>query len=203
MKNLLIALSFAALALSGTAQAQTGDNKLEWATKAVALQQGPELERLIGQLAESSSQDLVQSWGVKLRADVPKAQIEKAAENLNVELKKYNDDVSKIIKNKVNKASADSLIPIYMERFSLDELKQLVAFFESPAVKKYQLAAPELGNVFVNQLIMETRADVTARAKLFDDAATKIVGAAPRAPAAVTPATAPAAADKSKPAAKK
>lgn len=200
MKKLLITLAFAALALSVTAQAQTTDNKLEWATKAVALQQGPELERLIGQLAESSSQDLVQSWGVKLRADVPKAQIEKAAENLNVELKKYNDDVSKIIKNKVNKASADSLIPVYMERFTLDELKQLVAFFESPAVKKYQAAAPELGNVFVNQLIMETRADVNARAKIFDDAATKIVGSAPKSPAPAGPSAAP---DKSKPAAKK
>ena len=201
MRKLFITLAFAALALSVTAQAQTGDNKLNWATKAVALQQGPELERMIGQLAESSSQDLVQSWGVKLRADVPKAQIEKAAENLNVELKRYNDDASKIIKNKVNKASADSLIPVYMERFSLDELKQLVAFFESPSVKKYQLAAPELGNVFVNQLIMETRADVRARAKIFDEAATKIVGSAPKAPAPA--ATAPAAPDKSKPAAKK
>lgn len=200
MKKLLAALAFAGLALSVTAQAQTADSKLEWATKTVALQQGPELDRLIGQLAESSSQDLVQSWGVKLRADVPKAQVEKAAESLNVELKKYNDDVSKIIKNKVNKASADSLIPVYMERFSLDELKQLVAFFESPAVKKYQATAPELGNVFINQLIMETRADVSARAKIFDDVATKIVGSAPK-----TPATAPAAAapDKSKPAAKK
>ncbi len=200
MKKLLTALSLAGLAFSITAQAQTADSKLEWATKAVALQQGPELERLIGQLAESSSQDLVQSWGVKLRADVPRNQIEKAAESLNVELKKYNDDVSKIIKSKVNKASADSLIPVYMERFSLDELKQLVAFFESPTVKKYQAAAPELGNVFVNQLIMETRADVSARAKVFDDAATKIVGAAPKAP---TTAPAAAATDKSKPAAKK
>lgn len=200
MKKLIAALAFAGLALAVTAHAQTSDSKLEWATKAVTLQQGPELERLIGQLAESSSQDLVQSWGVKLRADVPKAQVEKAAESLNVELKKYNDDVSKIIKSKVNKASADSLIPVYMERFSLDELKQLVAFFESPAVKKYQAAAPELGNVFVNQLIMETRADVTARAKLFDDAATKIVGSAPKAPAG---APAAAAQDKSKPAAKK
>ena len=200
MKKFLTALTFAGLALSATAQAQTADSKLEWATKAVALQQGPELDRLIGQLAESSSQDLVQSWGAKLRADVPKAQVEKAAESLNVELKKYNDDVSKIIKNKVNKASADSLIPVYMERFSLDELKQLVAFFESPAVKKYQASAPELGNVFINQLIMETRADVSARAKTFDDAATKIVGSALKAPAAAPAAAGP---DKSKPAAKK
>ena len=196
MKKLLTSLAFFALALSGTVQAQTADPKLEWATKAVALQQGPELERLVSQLAESSSQDKVQSWGVKLRSDVPKDKVELTAQSLNAELKKYNDDVTKIISGKVNKASAESLIPVYMSRFSLDELKQLVAFFESSAVKKYQAAAPELGNIFVNQLIMETRADVNARAKQFDDAAAKIVGAAPKAPAAAAP-------DKSKPAAKK
>jgi len=197
MKKLFAALAFASLALAVTAQAQTADSKLEWATRAVALQQGPELDRLIGQLAESSSQDVVQSWGVKLRANVSETQLEKAAESLNVELKKYNDDVSKIIKNKVSKASADSLIPAYMERFSLGELRQLVAFFESPAVKKYQAAAPALGSIFINQLIMETRAEVTAGDRQFDEAATKIVGIAPKAPAAST------APEKSKPAAKK
>ena len=195
MKKLLTSLAFFALALSGTVQAQTADPKLEWATKAVALQQGPELERLVIQLAESSSQDKVQSWGVKLRSDVPKDKVELTAQSLNAELKKYNDDVTKIISGKVNKASAESLIPVYMSRFSLDELKQLVAFFESSAVKKYQAAAPELGNIFVNQLIMETRADVNARAKQFDDAAAKIVGAAPKAPVAAAP-------DRRKPAAK-
>ena len=196
MKKLLTSVAFLALTLSGTAQAQTIDPKLEWATKAVALQQGPELERLVSQLAESSSQNIVQSWGVKLRSDVPKDRAEQTAQSLNAELKKYNDDVTKIINVKVNKASADSLIPVYMARFSLDELKQLVAFFESPAVKKYQTAAPELGNVFVNQLIIETRGDVSARAKQFDDAAAKIVGSAPKAPAATAP-------EKSKPASKK
>lgn len=186
MKKLLLSLAFASLVFSLAAQAQTADSKLEWATKAVALQQGPELDRLIGQLAESSSQELVENWGNKLRAQVSKAQFDTSVESLNAELKKYNDDVSKIIKNKVNKASTDSLIPAYMERFSQDELKQLVAYFESPVVKKYQAAAPALGNIFVNQLIMETRVDVTARAKKFDEAATKIVGTAPKAPAAAT-----------------
>ena len=196
MKKLITSVAFLAFTLLSTAQAQTTDPKLEWATKAVALQQGPELERLVSQLAESSSQNIVQSWGVKLRSDMPKDKVEQTAQSLNAELKKYNDDVTKIISGKVNKASVDSLIPVYMARFSLDELKQLVAFFESPAVKKYQTAAPELGNVFVNQLIIETRNDVSARAKQFDDAAAKIVGAAPKAPAATAP-------DKSKPAAKK
>lgn len=194
MKKVLCALLLAGLSLSGAAQAQTADPKLEWATKAVALQQGPELERLVNQLADSASQEILQAWGPKLQANVPKEKMEAARKSLNAELVSYFDDVSKVISAKTGKVSTDALIPAYMQRFTLEELKQLVAFFESPAVKKYQQAAPELGNVFVQQLIEATRADVTARGKRFDDAAIKIVG---NTPAASGPA------EKSKPAPKK
>jgi len=199
MKTLLATLAIASLALSAAVHAQTADPKLEWATKAVALQQGPELERLVGQLADSATQDILQNWGPKLQSNVPPAKMEQAKEGLNSELKKYFDDVSKTINSKVGKVSSSALIPAYMERFSLDELKQLVAFFESPAIKKYQSAAPELGSLFVKQLIEETNADVMARTRQFDDAATKIVGTGPanKAPAAAQNA------DKSKPPPKK
>ncbi len=197
MKKLLTAIALSCLALTTIAQAQSADPKLEWATKAVALQQGPELERLVGQLADSATQEILQNWGAKLQSDVPPAKMEQAKEGLNNELKKYFDDVSKTISGKVSKVSTTALIPAYMERFTLDELKQLVAFFESPASKKYQAAAPELGNIFVRQLIDETRADVTARSRQFDDVATKIVGSTP------APKASPGAADKSKPATKK
>lgn len=196
MKKIIATFAIAGLALSATVNAQTADPKLEWATKAVALQQGPELERLIGQLADSATQDILQNWGAKLQSDVPPAKIEQAKERLNIELKKYFDDVSTTINGKAGKVSANALIPAYMERFTLDELKQLVAFFESPAIKKYQSAAPELGSLFVKQLIEETRADVIVRSRQFDDAATKIIGTAP------APRT-PAATDKSKPPVKK
>ena len=196
MKKIIATFAIAGLALSATVNAQTADPKLEWATKAVALQQGPELERLIGQLADSATQDILQNWGAKLQSDVPPAKIEQAKERLNIELKKYFDDVSTTINGKAGKVSANALIPAYMERFTLDELKQLVAFFESPAIKKYQSAAPELGSLFVKQLIEETRSDVIVRSRQFDDAATKIIGTAP------APRT-PAATDKSKPPVKK
>ena len=67
-------------------------------------------------------------------------------------------------------------MPAYADRFSLDELKQLAAFFESPAVKKYQASAPELGNLFVQKLIEASRTEVVARGRQFDDVALKIVG---------------------------
>lgn len=199
MKTLIATLTVAGLVLSAAVNAQTADPKLEWATKVVALQQGPELERLVGQLADSATQNILQNWGPKLQTNVAPAKMEQAKEGLNAELKKYFDDVSKTINSKVGKVSSSALIPAYMERFSLDELKQLVAFFESPAIKKYQSAAPELGSLFVKQLIEETNTDVMARTRQFDDAATKIVGAGP---ANKAPAGAPNA-DKNKPPAKK
>ncbi len=184
MKQVLTSLAFIFLSLSGAAFAQTVDPKLEWATRVVTSLQGPGLEPLVSQLVASSSRGIVQSWGEKLRSEVPKEKMDQTIQSLNVELKKYYDDVEKIMNGKVGKASADSLIPVYMARFSLDELKQLAAFFELPVFKKHQSAAPEMGNIFKNQLGIETRTDTNIRAKQFDDLATKIVGSPPKAPAA-------------------
>lgn len=200
MKKFLTGLAFASFALCSVAQTQTADPKLEWATKVVTLQQGPELDRLVAQLSDSAIQEVLQNWGPKLQTNVPKARQLQATDELNAELKKYFDDVSKVISGKAGKVSSDALIPAYMERFTLDELKQLAAFFESPAIKKYQAAAPELGNFFVKQLVEATRTDVTARVRQFDEAAAKIVGTAPASKAAPA---GPAASDKSKPATKK
>ena len=183
MKKIFYPLAIAAAVFSTATHAQTADPKFELASKVVALQQGPELDRLVQQLSGGATQELIASWGPKLEASVPKAKQKKASEDLNVELKKYSEDTSKLIGNQVSKVSADTLVPAYAEKFSLEELKQIAAFFESPAIKKYQSTAPELGNIFVQKLIEASRPDVMARAKQFDEAAVKIVGSAP-APAA-------------------
>lgn len=183
MKKITYTLALAGIVFSVAASAQTVDPKIELATKVVALQQGPELDRLVQQLSGGATQELIASWGPKLEASVPKAKQQKASEDLNVELKKYSEDTSKLIGRQVGKVSADTLVPAYAERFSLEELKQIAAFFESPAIKKYQSSAPELGNIFVQKLIEASRPEVVARAKQFDEVAVKIVGSAP-APAA-------------------
>ena len=178
MKKLIITL--ATLAVTGlagtTAMAQTANSKTELAARVVTLQQGPELDRLVAQLAGSTTQQLIANWGPKLEANVPVARREKASEELNAELKKYVDDASQLISRQVKKVSTDVLVPAYAERFTQEELQQIATFFESPAIKKYQAAAPELGNAFIQKLVEVTRADVVARVRQFDDAALKIVG---------------------------
>jgi len=186
MKKIITSLGIALLACTAT-QAQTADPKTEMAAKVVKLQQGPELDRLIAQMAGSTTQELIANWGPKLESNVAKANQQKATEALNAELKKYSDDASQLIAKQVGKVSADVLVPAYAERFTLEELQQIAAFFESPAIKKYQSNAPELGNSFVQKLVEASRADVLARAKQFDEAAQKIVGKSAAAPKASKP----------------
>ena len=186
MKKIITALTLSVLACT-VAQAQTADPKTEIAAKVVKLQQGPELDRLVSQLAGSTTQELIANWGPKLESNVPKASKQQATEALNAELKKYADDTSQLIAKQVSKVSTDVLVPAYAERFTLEELQQIATFFESPAVKKYQSNAPELGNIFVQKLIDASRADVAARAKQFDATALEIVGSAPAAPKASKP----------------
>ena len=194
MKKLIVTL--ATLAMTGlggtTAMAQTANSKTELAARVVTLQQGPELDRLVAQLAGSTTQQLIANWGPKLEANVPVARREKASEELNAELKKYVDDASQLISRQVKKVSTDVLVPAYAERFTQEELQQIATFFESPAIKKYQAAAPELGNAFIQKLVEVTRADVVARVRQFDDAALKIVGSPSSTPSSEPKASKPA-----------
>ena len=179
MKKLMITLTMAGLASlvwSPATHGQTPDPRIEWARKVVALQQGPELDRLVTQIAGGTAQELINKWAPKLATNVPKAKQQKATGDLDAELKAYASDARQLIDKQASKVSADVLVPAYVERFTLEELKQIASFFESPAIKKYQSTAPELGTLFVQKLLDASRVDVTARASQFDAAALKIVG---------------------------
>lgn len=205
MKAIITAIAFATLGISAWAQVpQTppaepssqapfaADPKLEWATKVVALQQGPDMDRLVTQLASGTTQDMINNWQPRLQTNVAKPAQAKVTTELNAELQKYANEVTKIIRDKVQKVSTDSLVPVYMERFTLEEMKQIAAFLEAPAIRKYQGIAPELGSIFAGKLVEASRTEVIARAKQFDEAAARIVGPAPAAsPAATAPTPAP------------
>lgn len=179
MKKLIATLAMtglASLALTTALHAQTPDPKTEWATKVVALQQGPELDRLVARLASNTAQDLIDKWGPRLETNVPREKQQKASTEINAELDKYAEDTRALIGRQISKVSASVLVPAYTDKFTLEELKQIAAFFESPAVRKYQANAPELGNIFVQKLLEAARPDIAARVKQFDEAAQKIVG---------------------------
>ncbi len=160
------------------------DAKRALALRVVALQQGPEMDRLLSQLARAAAAPMLAPWEQRVNALAPAKQ-EAAAKAIDSELQIFGDAAMKALRNQMGNVGADKLVPAYMERFSEEELRQLAALLEAPVFKKYQSASPELGNVLVRGLADATRADVQALVTEFDAAATKAVGAdaAPKAPA--------------------
>jgi uncharacterized protein len=171
---------------TGHFYAQT-DAKRELAVKVANLQKGPEMERMLQQLTRASSEQLVANWAPRVQ-NLPEAKRKSASDSLNGELKKFEQEALKIFSTRADKLSGETLAPSYAEKFSEDELKQLVAMLEAPVFKKYQTVAPELGGAFVQKLIDNARPDLEARAKVFDTAAAKVVGVEGAAPAAPAPA---------------
>ena len=155
--------------------AASANAKLELAAKLVALQRGPDMERMVFQLTSSAVQPVIAKWAPELE-NMPKAKIEKAREQLNAELKTLGDTTRKLIDTQMAKSADSALLPAYLERFSEEEMKQLLAMFESPIYKKYQSLAPELGNLWVKDVVDNTRSAVEDSAKAFDVVAAKIVG---------------------------
>ena len=178
-------------ATPAVAMTPASDTAKALAARMVALQNGPEMERTVFQLTSGAMQPLIAKWAPKMEA-LPASKQDKARELLNAELKRVGDGTKKIIETQMQKSSGTVLEKAYLERFSEDELKALVTMFEAPAFKKYQSVAPELGNIWIKDVIENSREAVFAQDKSFNDAAAKIVGEAPAAAAAAAPKHAPA-----------
>jgi uncharacterized protein len=175
------------ISASGMVYAQSSDAKRALAVRAVAAQEGPEMNRMLAQLAGSATQQMVANWDERV-AQLPEAKQQNAINAMDAELKKFNDDTLKLITAQATKVRGDALLSAYVERFSEEELKQLVALMEAPVFKKYQSVGPELGGIYIKAIVDGTRSAVEARGKTFDAAAAKIVGV----PAAAAPSSAPA-----------
>ena len=193
LKLALVFVATMALQLGAQAQSSTAPTaeQTALASKLVDFQRGPEMERMALQLTGGAVQPSIEKWGPRLEA-MPKAKQDAAREKLNAELKSFGDDTRKLIEAQMNKSADTALRPAYIDRFSAQEMKDLIAVFESPVFKKYQKVAPELGNVWIKDVVENTRSAVHDKEVEFDKVAADIVGPAPAAPAASDAKKAPA-----------
>ena len=160
-KSLMIALLVGAAASPVLAQntpaatpapaAAPSAAKKQLLDRLVALQQ-PGLESMAVGLTE---QPLRQMLGAAQQAlgRVPEDKRQAAITQIEGLAKKYSDDMRPIAKDKAAKLGQSALGPMLNERFTEDELRQLLVALEAPAYKKYQAALPELGNAFTDDEI--------------------------------------------------
>jgi hypothetical protein len=191
------ALAVALLAASPAAFAQS---KKELAAKVVQLRQ-PAIEGMARSIAGQPAQTAM-SAAAQLMPMVPADKREALGKQVQADVKAFYDETQAKLRDAGAKNAAAVWGPILEEKFSEDELKQIIAWLESPASKKYEQVEPEMQNQLMRKMVEDTKASVEPKLKALEQTLKKRF--APFAPpAASAPAGTAPAASAAKPPAKK
>jgi uncharacterized membrane protein YheB (UPF0754 family) len=181
-------------------------DKKELVQKILTSQQAA-LDDMSRSVAEQPARQLAGAARQILAQAVPEDKRDATAKQVDAEIKKYIEGATPIVRASASKLSQSVIGPMMEEKFTEDELKQLVTMLESPILKKYQSALPEMSNSLLEKVVADARQQVTPKLqtaeanirKILDTATGGKLSAAQAQQGQAAPAPAPAA----KPAAKK
>ena len=181
------------LVVASSVQAQTTAKK-ELVAKVLLLQQ-PAIEQAAQALAERPALQMLQQAGMALQSQLPADKREAVAKEIQAEAKKYADEAVPLVRERAVKLAPSTVGALLEEKFSEDELKQLIAIIESPVNRKFLQLGIEMQNVLIDKLVAETQAVIEPKVRALEQAIGKRLAQAIPASAAPAPAaTAPKAA---------
>jgi len=180
-------LALALLACATIAHGQSTPAKKELVAKLLQLQQ-PGIEMLARSLVEQGAARMMQEAARVLQTQVPAEQREAIGKNIEASVRKYLDESTPLLSERAVKL-APSVIGVSLEeKFTEDELKQLVAWFESPLNKKYEQAVPEIQKSFVQKVVADGRPVIDPKLQALEQSIRTALSAAEPAAKAAKPA---------------
>ncbi len=189
IKTLLIV---ALLSVAFGAQAQSTPAKKELAARIVKLQM-PGIEGLARSLAEQPAVALLERAGQILPARVPPERQEAVGKEIQADVKRFVDEAVPIVRDRAVKLAPATIGAVLEEKFTEDELRQVVSVMENPAWIKFQQLGPDMQKPLMEKLIAETRPQVEPKIKALELSIARRLGiqegaAAPAPGSAVNPA---------------
>lgn len=169
--------------------------KKELIGKLVQLQQ-PGIDAMSRGLLQQPIERLMQGVGAAVQQNVPEDKRQATLKSVESEVQKFYNDTGAMLSERAQKLAPATLTPILDERFSEDELRQLIAWMESPINKRYFELGSQMQKSLAEKLVADTRPAVETRLKALEQNVVKTLNAA-QGQAAAKPA---AAASGSKPA---
>jgi hypothetical protein len=141
-------------ALCAAATLAHAETKKELVQKVLLLQQ-PMIENISRSIVERPAAQLMQSAGQVLQTQVAADKREAVAKSVEADVKKYVEDATPLLRERALKLAPSTLGAALEEKFTEDELRQLITWLESPVNKKFQQVGPEMQNNFVQKLAAE------------------------------------------------
>lgn len=194
----LVSAAPAAQAQAQPAAAAASASKKELVSRLLALQ-APGIEQLATQIAQQPAVVLMQQAGAALQR-LPQDKREALARDLDADLRQYAEASVPVLRKRAAELAPLTVGVVLDERFSEDELRQIIATLENPAWRKFQGAANDMQRALVERLVADTKGQVDPKLQVLQKsmgdrlrAAVPASAPAPAAAPAPAPARAPAA----------
>jgi hypothetical protein len=176
IKHLLLATACASLVLAAaTAAAQSpGASKKELVARVLQLQQ-PGIEAMGRSMAEQPALQLMQQANQALQR-LPADRRDALARDIDADLRKYADEAVPIVRDRAVKVAPTTIGALLEERFTEDELRQVIALLESPVNRKFQGMAGDMQKVLTDKVVAETRAEIEPKVRALNATVAKRLG---------------------------
>lgn len=163
------------LVFSGALYAQSSPAKKDLVARVLVLQQSA-IEQTAQALVERPALQMMQQAGIALQTRVAPDKREAVGKKVQEELKKYVDDVGPMARSQAVKLAPSTIGVLLEEKFTEDELKQLIAIMESPVNRKYAQMGGELQKALGEKLVAQTKSAIDPKIKALDQAVAKHLG---------------------------
>ncbi len=170
MKKVFLLVTVALALAVGLVHAQNASStstKKELIGKLLTLQQ-PAIENIARSLAEQPAAVLQQQANMVLQTRVPPDKREAIANGIQGDLKKYIDDAVPYLRDQAVKMGPATIGTMLDEKFTEDELKQLLAIIESPVNRKFQQLGGDLQKSLADKLIADSRGQIEPKVKVLE-----------------------------------
>jgi hypothetical protein len=195
-KSLLIVAMLAGcsavLAQTAAPAAANSPAKKEIIGKILKIQQSG-IEQLARTLAEEPAASMISRAGPVLAQRVPQDKQEAVAKEIQADAKKYVDEAVPIVRDRAIKLAPTTVGALLEDKFTEDELKQVLAMMSSPVYTKFQSLGGDMQRVLTEKLVEDTRGIVEPKVRAMEESIARRLGVTNAAGGGNAPAQAPAA----------
>lgn len=182
LKKSLFALTVL-LAATTAAQAQSSGAKKELVARILKVQQ-PGIEATARSLVEQPAVELMGNAANALPVRVAKDKQDAVAKEIHADVQKYMDDAVPIVRDRAVKLAPSTIGALLEEKFTEDELKQVVAIIESPVYGKFQRMGEDMQKVLIDKVVADTRGTIEPKVRALEQTVARRLGVTSAAPAA-------------------
>jgi len=172
---LALALPFTAALHAQTPPAASSPAKKELVARILKLQQ-PGIEAMARGLIEQPAMELMNGAANAIGARVPKDKQEAMAREIQAELQKFVEETAPAVQKRAVALAPTTIGAMLEDKFSEDELKQIVGIIESPVYGKFQRMGEEMQKSLIEKLVTDTRPTVEPKVRALEQSIGKRLG---------------------------